>query len=177
MLRIYAVVLEVLKELQPVLRRIELKDRDLARQLRRCSCSVALNLSEGMYSRGRESQPALSLGAWLRAGDARLSGGRRDLQLCGGGRAVERPARPHRRHAGEAGREIAALPGWRRTPSGRAHLSLPVRLRMRSQTPLGHTPIRLPRPAPRERPEMALASPTASGHLRAGSACRRQRPS
>jgi four helix bundle protein len=52
MLRIYGVVLEVLKQLRPVLKRIELKDRDLARQLRRCSCSVALNLSEGMYSRG-----------------------------------------------------------------------------------------------------------------------------
>ncbi len=52
MLRIYPVVLGVLKSLQPVLRKIELKDRDLARQLRRCSASVALNLAEGMYSRG-----------------------------------------------------------------------------------------------------------------------------
>jgi four helix bundle protein len=52
MLRIYNVVLEVLKALQPVLRRIELRDKDLARQLRRCSASVALNLAEGMYSRG-----------------------------------------------------------------------------------------------------------------------------
>lgn len=52
MLHIYPVVLEVLKSLQPALRRIELKDRDLARQLRRCSASVALNLAEGMYSRG-----------------------------------------------------------------------------------------------------------------------------
>jgi hypothetical protein len=42
MLRIYCVVLEVLKELQPALKRIEVKDRDLARQLRRCSSSVAL---------------------------------------------------------------------------------------------------------------------------------------
>ena len=53
MLRIYPVILEVLKQLQPALKRIEVKDRDLARQLRRCSSSIALNLAEGMYSQGR----------------------------------------------------------------------------------------------------------------------------
>ncbi|MES1187196.1 MAG: four helix bundle protein [Myxococcales bacterium] len=52
MLRIYPVMLEVLRQLRPVLRRIELRDKDLARQLRRCSVSIALNLAEGMYSRG-----------------------------------------------------------------------------------------------------------------------------
>jgi four helix bundle protein len=52
MLRIYPVILEVLRKLQPLLRRIELKDRDLGRQLRRCSTSIALNVAEGMYSRG-----------------------------------------------------------------------------------------------------------------------------
>ena len=53
MLRIYPVVLDVLRQLQPVLRQIERRDRDLARQLRRCSASVALNLAEGMFSRGQ----------------------------------------------------------------------------------------------------------------------------
>lgn len=52
MLHIYPVILQVLKELRSVVRRIELKDRDLARQLRRCSASIALNVAEGMYSRG-----------------------------------------------------------------------------------------------------------------------------
>jgi four helix bundle protein len=56
MLRIYPVVLEVLKQLQPTLRRIEVQDRDLGRQLRRASSSVALNLGEGMYSRGQNRQ-------------------------------------------------------------------------------------------------------------------------
>ena len=52
MLRIYPVTLEVLRQLRPVVRRIELKDKDLARQLRRCSVSVTLNVAEGMHSRG-----------------------------------------------------------------------------------------------------------------------------
>ena len=56
MLRIYAVVLQLLGELQPLVGRIERRDRDLARQLRRCSASIALNLAEGMYSRGNNRQ-------------------------------------------------------------------------------------------------------------------------
>ena len=52
-LRIYNVVLEVLGQLQPVLRRIELRDKDLARQLRRCSSSVALNLIHCSGGRSR----------------------------------------------------------------------------------------------------------------------------
>ena len=55
MLRIYPVVLEVLKQLQPALKRIEVKDRDLARQLRRCSSSIALNLAEGIRTQSAEN--------------------------------------------------------------------------------------------------------------------------
>jgi four helix bundle protein len=52
MLRIYPVILSFLRALQPTVRGIERRDRDLARQLRRCSTSIALNVAEGMYSRG-----------------------------------------------------------------------------------------------------------------------------
>ena len=53
MLHIYPVVLEVITALRPLLAQFERRDRDLGRQLRRASSSVALNLAEGMYSRGQ----------------------------------------------------------------------------------------------------------------------------
>jgi four helix bundle protein len=53
MLDIYPVVLSTIASLRPLLIQIERRDRDLGRQLRRASASVALNLAEGMYSRGQ----------------------------------------------------------------------------------------------------------------------------
>ena len=53
MLNLYGVILEVVGALRPVIGEIERKDPDLGRQMRRAVCSVALNTSEGMYSRGK----------------------------------------------------------------------------------------------------------------------------
>ena len=53
MLHIYPFVLELIRKVRPIIVLIERKDRDLGRQLRRAAASVVLNLSEGMYSRGR----------------------------------------------------------------------------------------------------------------------------
>ena len=53
MLKIYPVVLEVVRGVRPVIEALERKDPDLARQMRRAASSVALNLCEGMGSRGK----------------------------------------------------------------------------------------------------------------------------
>jgi four helix bundle protein len=50
MLRIYGVILDVVKKLGPVVGQIEKRDGDLGRQMRRALCSVALNTAEGMGS-------------------------------------------------------------------------------------------------------------------------------
>jgi len=52
MLRIYETILHVLRDLQPVVTRIEMHDRDLGRQLRRAATSIVLNAAEASGSSG-----------------------------------------------------------------------------------------------------------------------------
>ena len=53
MLEIYEVSLSVIRKLRSVVSSIERHDSDLAKQLRRASSSVTLNLAEGSGSQGR----------------------------------------------------------------------------------------------------------------------------
>ena len=53
MLRIYEVILEVIRELRPFVKELERVDASLADQMRRALPSVALNTAEGSGSRGR----------------------------------------------------------------------------------------------------------------------------
>ena len=52
MLRIYGVLMELVREVRPMVVELERKDADLARQCRRALTSVPLNGAEGAYSSG-----------------------------------------------------------------------------------------------------------------------------
>jgi four helix bundle protein len=53
MLRIYPILLELVRSLRPFVRELERHDPDLARQCRRALSSAPLNVAEGCYSRGK----------------------------------------------------------------------------------------------------------------------------
>lgn len=53
MLRIYPVLLQLVRSLRPLVKELERSDPDLARQCRRALCSAPLNVAEGSYSRGK----------------------------------------------------------------------------------------------------------------------------
>jgi four helix bundle protein len=51
-LHVYGVAIEMVRQVRPLIERIEKKDASLADQLRRAAASVALNIQEGAHSRG-----------------------------------------------------------------------------------------------------------------------------
>jgi four helix bundle protein len=55
--------LQIIKSLKPVVRRIEMRDRNLADQLKRAATSVALNVSESNYAKGANRKAHLHLAA------------------------------------------------------------------------------------------------------------------
>ena len=53
MLRIYPLLLDLVRSVSPLIDTLERRDPDLARQCRRALSSAPLNLAEGSYSQGR----------------------------------------------------------------------------------------------------------------------------
>lgn len=90
MLSIYTVSQEVAQDALRVAREIKAHDKNLADQLTRAATSVPLNISEGSYSRGRQSERALSHRDGQRGRDARDPSSPRELA---GSRATRRATR------------------------------------------------------------------------------------
>jgi four helix bundle protein len=52
MLHIYPVLLDLVRSVRPLVKELERRDHDLARQCKRALASAPLNMAEGAYSRG-----------------------------------------------------------------------------------------------------------------------------
>jgi len=63
MLRIYSVVLELVRELGPVIGVVRARSAALGDQMERALISVPLNIAEGDYSRGRNQQARFQFAA------------------------------------------------------------------------------------------------------------------
>ena len=59
-MKTYELALNTVRDIAVINRIIARNDQDLARQLRRCSMSVPLNINEGMYSRGKNRSARLT---------------------------------------------------------------------------------------------------------------------
>ena len=53
MLRIYPILLQLVRSTRPLVKELERRDPDLARQCKRALSSAPLNVAEGSYSRGK----------------------------------------------------------------------------------------------------------------------------
>ena len=53
MLRIYPVLLQLVRSVRPLVAELQRRDPDLARQCRKALASAPLNVAEGSYNRGR----------------------------------------------------------------------------------------------------------------------------
>jgi four helix bundle protein len=63
MLKIYPVVLELVREVAPVIRVVRARSPVLGDQMERALISVPLNVAEGAYSRGRNQQARFQIAA------------------------------------------------------------------------------------------------------------------
>jgi four helix bundle protein len=59
-LRVYDTSIQMVRVVSRLARRVEVHDPDLARQMRKASTSVPLNIAEGMYSRKRNREARLN---------------------------------------------------------------------------------------------------------------------